>query len=33
MSLRTWLFQIAVLATLVLGSALGAGWKWNIVPH
>jgi hypothetical protein len=33
MSLRRWLFQIAVLATLVLGSALCAGWKWNIGPH
>jgi hypothetical protein len=33
MWLRPWVFRLSILAVLVLGSALCAGWKWDSVPH
>jgi hypothetical protein len=33
MSAYAFITRISFLAALVLASAIGAGWKWDLVPH
>jgi hypothetical protein len=31
--LRAMIIHVSICAVLVLGSVLGAGWKWESLPH
>jgi len=31
--LRAWILRICVLGTLLVGAAVGAGWKWDLPLH
>jgi hypothetical protein len=33
MHLPGWLMRLVIAAALVLGSAVGGGWKWDGFPH
>ena len=33
MGWHAWIVRICVMGTLLLTAALGAGWKWDLMPH